>query len=460
MSIVKKILPLFLCTAMLCTTAACSFLSASTDGGSTGSTSTSTGTESTGTSTSAGISASAEPDTGGGESAEKPSPTVPVEYSEEVKKEAKRVVTSVAEKALERDGVSLTAAWKEKIDGYMDGYAIPLFEREGVEEIRFYSLVKSIESRGEAAADAVLSLYSDRRLTGEQYRGAVAFYTDISGYLGGDKLAELLYGLTVEQCNYKIADYNSKYERTGYEFYLDYIAEEEETKRALTEEIGRKNFAALVRVAMDLLDKSDGLFSKKEEVTDGAAYSDIETLTFLSLSGYRLRDLSITEKGWEACLRFAGNRLEKILDENTGMGALTAVLLLTGDAAALAGVAGQAVSLLSSGAVNLEEKDVALFREKDFVGLLSVACSRFDEEEWKKLERVLQVNLQAEKYTALLEEHGYKEAYEAYCARMQTATFAQWRAAAGTENFRARTEEYLFGAFPYLAFALFAAAEK
>lgn len=458
MSIIKKILPLFLCVVTLCATTACSFLSDSSDGGSIGNES--AVSASTGSDTGSGTSTSTETSTGGGESAEKPSPTAPAEYTEEVKKEAKRVVITLAEKALQSDGVSLTAAQKEKIHAYMDDYAIPVFELEGIEEIRFYSLVKSLEARGEPAVNAVLSLYSDRRLTGAQYRGIFALYTDFSEYLGGDKLAEVLYGLTTGQCDYKIADYRSKYERTGYEFYLDYIKEEEQSRRILTEEIGKKNFAALLSVAMDLLDKSGGLFAEKEEVTDGAAYSDLETLTLLSLSGYRLRDLSITEKGWGACLRFAGNYLQKALDENAGMGALTAVLLLTEDSAALAGVAGKAVSLLSAGAVRLEEKDIALLRQKDFIGLFSAFCSRFDETEWEVLEMVLNVKLQAEKYTALLEEHGCKEAYEAYCARMQTATFAQWKAAAGTQDFRVRTEEYLFGAFPYLAFTLFAAAEK
>lgn len=463
MSILKKILPFFLCGLFPFLTA-CSLGSSAdrssetginspteTSDGASGETGDSAGSNSN----SAGdktSSDSAGNDSTGNETSVLPEP---VEYTQEVREEAKRVVISLVETHLQEAGSSLTAAQKQKMNGYMDEYVIPVFEREGISEIQFYLLVRALESRGQGVVATLFSLYSGEGMTGEQYREMVALYADFANYLGGNVLAGTVYELSIEWHNYKIADYRSKYERTGYGYYLDYIAEEEENKAVLSDEIGRKNFTALLKVGMELLEKSNGIFSDKEEVTDETAYSDSEILAFLVLSGYQLQDLNITEKGWAACLRILGNFLDEIKKEDSGMGMGMLSVLLSEDYAAAGGVADKAVSLFSSAAMALQDGDIAFLRRKDFIGLLSAVCARFSAEEWTLLQAVCEVDLQAEKYVAHIREEGKEEEYRAYCAAMQTVDFDEWRRAVGTENFNAATEKFLCGKFPWLAFVLF-----
>lgn len=465
MSILKKILPFFLCGLFPFLTA-CSLGISADRSSETGinsptETSDSIGSDSAGDKT--GDSAGSN-STGGetGDSAgsnstgnETSVPPEPVEYTQEVREEAKRVVVSLAETHLRETGSSLTAAQRQKVNGYMDGYVIPVFEREGIGEIQFYSLVRALEARGQGVVATLFSLYSGEGMTGEQYREMVALYADFANYLGGNALAGAVYELSIERHNYKIADYRSKYERTGYGYYLDYIAEEEADKAVLSDEIGRKNFTALLKVGMELLEKSDGIFSDKEEVTDETAYSDSEILTFLALSGYQLQDLNITEKGWAACLRILGNFLDEIGKEDSDMGMCMLSVLLSEDYAAAGGVADKAVSLFSSAAMALQDGDIALLRRKDFIGLLSAVCARFSAEEWALLQAVCEVDLQAEKYVARIREEGKEEEYRAYCAAVRTVDFDEWRCAVGTENFNAATEKFLCGKFPWLAFVLF-----
>lgn len=455
MSIVKKILPFILCAALLTSTGCTLAPNASADSQSGISVSTESGADSGGESD---VSESGNESGSAGELPDTPiEPVEPVEYGQELKEEAERVVLTVAEKGLSSEGVSLTAAQKEKLLAYVREYVIPVFEREGVTELKFYSVIKTIETRGAGIAAAAFSLYAKHTLTGGQYREMLALYADFAEYLGRAETAGLAYELFKERYDYQIAEYRSKYERTGYEFYLDYIAEEEENKRILTAEIGRDNFTALVSVVAELANDFGGVFSGKEDVTE-EEYTDMEILTLLSLSGYRLRDLSISEKGWGACLRFAGNLLSKTADEEAGMGMSVLRLLLTEDYAALGQVAGRAAAIFSSAATALEEKDIALLRQKDFTGFASAICSRFSATEWDGLEEVFSAALRSEKYVDLLKEKGYEEAYRSYCALMQTATAEELRAAAGSAAFGARLEEYIFGKFPYFAFMLFSAA--
>lgn len=391
---------------------------------------------------------------GGSETEEKP--TEPTAYSEEVKTVAKTTIIAATEECLRAAGSSLTAEQKAKAERYIDGYVTPVFEAEGISELKFYALIRGLAARKEKISAGVLSLYGQGELTQEDLQTAFSIYEDCTAVLGQAALTGVAYALLVARHEAKIAEYEEKYERTGYGYYLDYIAAEAADKATLTEEIGRRDFCALMGTIAEILDKTKEIWLQKESVSEKTQYTDEEIAAFVSVAGYRLKDLSIAPKGWAACLRFAGKTLTGAFGKNADMGRRMLFAAMQEDGDSLGEVMGETVKLLSEKALRLSVSDVSSAREKGIFGLLSKICAALTDEEKEVLRRATSVRLHDEKYRVMIEAAGKTAEYEAYFSAGEAGSFESWTESAGTDDFEKTWEAYLLGRYPYFAYAFFA----
>ena len=279
---------------------------------------------------------------------------------------------------------------------------------------------------------------------GLSFTAAAALYGKIASAVGFSDAGRVTYRLLLTYYDIEHDIYMRRYEdHPNYTYLKDEAEALMKEKAALEEHVGEARFtsAAAAACAFGTLMDNGLNTGLAQLLTDGE-------LLFL-LQEQNITSLQLSEEGWKAVLRLVYR-----LAEESYIGALLGCAVQSGDLCVLAGRMQQGMELLRSMQASCTEREAALLRAGDWGRAASALFARFSDEEWENFFALTRLPLTGD-YDAVARKT-YGAAYSAWRESAAECSAEELRAAAGTDAFMNRWEEYAAGSMPALAYAWFA----
>ena len=367
-------------------------------------------------------------------------------YSESLQQHAEETIYSLLEYYYQQTTVSKLPDGLVSMLHAQSKSIVSLLGNHPIAESLYTAFLEKLSTDGKSAIDEWVLRSKGTQSTLSKTK---ALYLDLSSMLGADYVGEILYELCLYVYDYKYEKYLSDYAEYGYSYLYRNAQETLEEKKVFLNDIGKENFMAVVQSGVAFSDVVLGDGFTAQQVS---AFTDEEILIFLR--SLRLPSSTLTDAGW-------GLILSKILPQ--GEASLSdSYLIKIGkalnkgkgeDAAALASVMDEMVSLIQFALQSMDAADAALLRNGEMVSLVSSLFEKFGDKEWQSLEQVASCQLNKTAYDEIAEE-AYGEDYISYKQTLQTYTIEQLKASVSTTEFYEVFKGYVASISPALSYGM------
>lgn len=296
------------------------------------------------------------PDEGNGEEQRLVVEAAPAVYSEQTVQEASARIVALCARLLRLGGGPvLNGTQKQKIEEKVKGAILPRLEQENVYEEELWELLRTAEEITDAAERGELESTSDLFLL-------LRFYQSGLATVDTQKMGRTVYCFLESWLEYKKEYSLERYEKYGYQWYLDDATRYEAHLTALHEGLGRASFCDMASMLMFGVSLLGGL-TPSPEPGGAFALSDAETVMLIRRQASFFADKQITEAQWTSLSAILSEFISP--DEKTLTGAQIGVLNKEGYLESLASLMPALLELYRAMADGLTEDEMAAWRAQE-----------------------------------------------------------------------------------------------